>query len=462
MKAARTFTFLAVFVSVFAAFCYLKIQDDFKKDELLELAKSQVLFPNSISDEINYLSFERPSKTSVILKREGANWMIASPVKVQSDLMVVQGIIAALRFGKKEEVFETEESSDAYGFKKPVLRLSVGTKKSHRKQVLVLGDKAPIKKLYYAKWEGTTKVFLISEKLWKSFDRDLLGLRKRLALDFDPFDLKGFRISRAGRTFDIVKDDGGWSFAKNSPHGNEAVDPTEVTAYIELLRSVVVSDFLDEADWKEDQYGIRLRQNFVNVYFHNSKPQILYIGYPSREVTGTYVHMDNVFNLALIHSKVARRLDRDPASFYERRIWRDSDKEINRVSIQTGGRNLDFVLEGEKWRDQNNALLGDEKRQWLENTVHVIQELKYLSTYESNLKESSQGSETCNIKLFSIQDGPDKPSLEINVAQEKSKIEAIANSILKSGGVADEEKYNIFKLNSKDGEILSDIVRNLM
>ena len=66
----------------------------------------------------------------------------------------------------------------------------------------------------------------------------------------------------------------------------------------------------------DDSFGLRLRQNYVSVSLEGEKPQILYMGYSSREVTGFYIHMENTFPLALIHSSLAKVLERSPESFY--------------------------------------------------------------------------------------------------------------------------------------------------
>ena len=315
MKAVRTFSFLAVFLIVGIAFIFFQFQEEEKKIQLEEFAKSQVLLPNSISDEVNYLSFDRPGNPAIVVKKSGQTWNIVAPVKTQADQMVMKGIIAGLRFGKKEESFETEESAESYGFKSPAMRLIVGTSKSSKKATLVLGNKAPLKNFYYAKWDGGAQVFLISSDLWKAFDRNLLSLRRRLIFNFDPEEIRGFQISFAGKVFDILRQDGAWVFAKNSGYEGKPVEPALVDAYIEILRSTVAGEFLDGKDWRDDRWGIKFKQNYVNVYFKKGKPQILYLGYPARELNGTYVHMDKIFDLALVHSKLAKRLESGPESF---------------------------------------------------------------------------------------------------------------------------------------------------
>ncbi|MBI4972166.1 MAG: DUF4340 domain-containing protein [Candidatus Omnitrophica bacterium] len=315
MKAVRTFSFLVIFIALGLAFLYLNIQQEDKKEALRELVKSEVLLPNSVSDQINYLVFDRLGNPAVVMKRQEQIWNITSPVKTQADQMVAKGIVAALRYGKKEDSFESEEDGAAYGFKTPAVKLTVGMSRSSKKMVLVLGNKVPLKPLFYAKWEGATQIFLISEDLWKAFDRNLLSLRRRLVFNFEPEDVSGFKISYAGKEFNIVREGASWKFAKGSAHEKDPVEPVLANAYLELLRTVVAGEFLDDKDWKDDRVGIRMKQNFVNLYFRGAKPQILYLGYPSRELNGTYGRMDNVFDLVLIHSKVARRLQSNAESF---------------------------------------------------------------------------------------------------------------------------------------------------
>jgi len=461
MKALRTISFLVIFIVASATLIYFKFQESERQQELLELAKSQVLLPGSLSDEINYLSFERLGNSPIVLKREGGNWKITSPVKTQADIMVIQGVVAALRFGRKEESFVSEEDKESYGFKNSLIRIVVGNSKSPRKSTLLLGNKVPLRKLYYAKWEGSPRAFFVSENLWKSFDRNLLSLRQRLVFNFDPENLRGVRVCFAGRIFDIVKENDQWMFAKNSSHAEEKVDPIEARSYAELLRSVIIGEFLDDEDWKDDQYGLRLKQNYISVYFKEAKPQILYLGYPSREFNGTYVHMDKVFDLGLIHSKLARYLEREPESFYDRRIWKESKRDIDQVIIQDKTSERIFLKQEKGWQQKEGAYLTAENKQWLENLLAVIYQLKYVSMLESNLKEVPLHNDSLRIKLYSMMESKDMALLEMDLINQGTKIEGVINRPLPYASRNREEKYSIYKLNQNDAEILSDLIRHL-
>ena len=426
-----------------------------KQEELLGLAKSRVLFSGTLSDEINYLSFERSGGPPIVLKKEHENWLITRPVKAQSDLMVIRGIVAALRFGKKEESFDSQESQEAYGFKNPHVKLTVGTSKSSRKSVLVLGNKAPLKKLYYAKWEGNPEIFLISEKLWKSFDRNLLSLRRRLVFDFDPEEVRGFRICYNGKYFDIIQKSGKWIFADSSEHTKEQVDPVEVKNFIELLRGVIAGEFYDERDWKDDRWGIRLKQNYLSIFLKNAKPQILYLGYPGRELNGTYAHMDKVFDLAMIHSRVAKRLERDAQSFYERRIWRGADSPFDKLKLRVG--NAEFVFrKGEGgWTNTEGKNLEPEKSKWLQNLLSVIHELKYESVSKDKPGAVAPDENSYKIELFSPVNEKAEPVLEMVLVKGKQDVQGLASSLIPSH----RENY---VLSRKDSEILTDVIKNLM
>lgn len=320
MRSARTIVFFTLFLSIGVLFLHFQSQELEKRNQLKELAQSQVIFPGSLGNEIDFLSFERSEGPSVRLKKTGGEWQIVHPVNAASDRMVVLGIVTALRFGKKEESFQSEEDPQGYGFKKPALKLVVGTAQSGRNVTLVLGKKVPLKDLYYAKWEGSDQVFLISEELWKAFDRDLLSLRRRFVFDFELSDVLGIRLSRRGEFFDVWKEKGEWTFGKDSSHSREKVNPMEVEGFLKLLRSLAVGQFEDGEDWKDDRWGLRLKQNYVSVYVENQPPQILHLGYPSREWEGVYIHRDKVFPLALVSTKWIKRLERTPESFYNRTL----------------------------------------------------------------------------------------------------------------------------------------------
>ncbi|MBI4398988.1 MAG: DUF4340 domain-containing protein [Candidatus Omnitrophica bacterium] len=464
MKARRTLFFLFIFLAAFSLLWYVNFKENGRKEALLKLVKSNALFQHPIGDEMNYISMEHPHQKPIVLQMENGNWRITSPIQGHSDVMIARGLVAALRFGRKEEVFEPEngEQAASYGLKDTALRIGVGTKKSHRKQTLLLGRKAPLGNLYYARWEGSSQVFLVSENLRKAFDRSLAGIRRRLVFDFAPDQVKGFRISFAGHAFDIVRDGTRWKFSGNSSHGGEPVDPEQVEAYLDLLRGISVSEFVDgqNVNWRDEPYGIRLGQNYVNVYFDEAKPQILWIGYPSREVTGTYIHMQGIFSLALISSKIAKRLSRPASEFYERRIWKEP-KRVERILIQTGGLQLDFSRARAGWSRGKNILLTKEQNKWMENTIAMIQEFKYISSYESNLKEEKAGNAVCVVKVFSSEGHSREPDLEIRVDGETPfHAQAFGRRGISAGQEA--RNYQVFKLESKDGEMLSDLVRHLI
>lgn len=313
VRTLRSVSVLALFLASLGLFFHLKWQSDEIRESRLKQAQSRFLFPSMSSEEINDLTIERIGQPSIRLHKPDRNWQIIQPVSASCEPMVVQGILTALRLGKRQEAFEAEEDRQAYGFAPPIIRVSVGTSRSVRKQVLLLGNQVPFRDFYYAKWEGTNEVFLIDRDLWKSFDRNLESLRRKLVFNFDPEEVRGFQIAYSRKAFDIVKKEDAWQIAGSGKRADEK----EVARFLELLRGIVVTDYLDREDWKDDRFGLRLRNYYVRVYFDKEKPQTLFLGYPSRDVEGTYVHVDRIFNVALIPSRLARRLDRGMEGFYD-------------------------------------------------------------------------------------------------------------------------------------------------
>ncbi len=452
MKTIRTTILLILCVALGVGYLVVKVINEDKKDLFQEFIQAEVLFPLPIQDRINYLSFERLGEKTIRMQLVKEDWFMSEPTETICDAATVGSILTSLRYGKKGKGFLSQDTGAAYGFDEPLFKLVVGSTVSRAHHTLIVGQKLKLRDLYYAKWDGSTQVFYLTEDLKKSLDKSVDSLRRRGVFSFVPRDVKSIRIAHSGRYFDLVRSENGWGFNPNSIFKNEKVNSEEVEAYIKFLRSVSIAQYVDGEDWTSDKWGLKNKRQYVRLSFYNQKPQTVYLGYASRELTGLYIHIDQKVPLAMIHSRFSKHLNRKAEDFYDRRLWMESLGGINRVDIKHNEQINSFEkIENQWWENEDS--LNPEALTWLQNLMHTFEELKYVSQEKKEKWDVLNEMDPIFLKLKT----KDSFVFEAKLTGKEKKSEGY----VKSGSHDDLNDVKILRLAPKDVLILLDIISHL-
>jgi len=458
MKLIRTLFLFILCVLAAYFFYFSQSKNSSYSNELNQLLKnSEVIFPSSIKNEINYLSFERPDSPTVRIRKDNEQWKIFQPVESVCDSFIISSVLSSLSFGKKQEKFKLEDSKDAYGFDKPSLKLIVGVDGVIKNKTLLIGKQLSFKDSYYAKWEDQSEVFTISQDLRSAIDKSLIRLRKRIIFKFSLNQVKSFRIAFDGRYFDIIREEGVWRFSEKSKFREEVIEPKDIEAYLSFLKTISVAQFYDDENWKDDQWGMKYRRDYVSISIDNEKPQILYMGYSSRELTGLYVHVHNFIPLGMIHSKFAERIKRTPESFLDRRVWKEDVGTVQRFEIKKDDNQWVFWKLLEHWESDDQVRLNKNEEQWAENLAALLFEMKYEDVQPRQVWEDFSPKSMMKIRLFNGLRKDESPQLELRIGEQDNQL----LGYIQTSGLNESNDAKILSLDRKDLDIIMNIVKHL-
>jgi hypothetical protein len=191
--------------------------------------------------------------------KETQRWLMTSPVETETDIGEVESFIS---YAKDAEVKRTlgtvEDLGDElseFGLEKPSLTVTLAS--GDEGETLLIGDGTPEGGEAYAMTRGNDlegKVFLIYDIVLSDLGKDVFAFREKGVVAFSADDIKGFTVTRKGKTVGVEKGAlGEWKI-------NE---PTEFPANAELIDEILefVTDseakkFLVGEDLKLSDYGL--------------------------------------------------------------------------------------------------------------------------------------------------------------------------------------------------------------
>ncbi len=140
------------------------------------------------SDQITSLELRARDKDPVEIKKNGG-WKITGPIEAAVEQGSVDSLVNALT-GLSWEVEVSKESNDLkpFGLEEPV-PLKIRFQAGERPFELLVGDKSPVGRGYYAKRGDGGQVFVLETSNWSLLNKGLDELRRRSLFTFRPDDV---------------------------------------------------------------------------------------------------------------------------------------------------------------------------------------------------------------------------------------------------------------------------------
>jgi hypothetical protein len=191
------------------------------------------------------LLFERADLKAVVLQnaggtlrleRSGDAWSIATPIASPTDRDAVEGLLTSLEMARVERRLGEASEKKTYGLDPPASTLTVETS-TGEPQVIALGDTSPIGGSVYALLAGGREVAVVSSSLGEVGKKDLLGLRDKSLLSFDPWKVKSLTIERGRETVSLAKPDDGWKIERPIEAPADGPTITDFLSALERLRA---------------------------------------------------------------------------------------------------------------------------------------------------------------------------------------------------------------------------------
>jgi Domain of unknown function (DUF4340) len=169
-----------------------------KKDLSAPTAKKDKLFTVD-AGKIDEIEVKSESGDVTTVKRNGADWQIASPAGLEPDASEITGLASTLEtLEAQKTVDENPKSVKDFGLEPPRFTVAfkvAGDPAQHRINV---GNKTATGGDVYARVEGQTKLILISAYLEQSLNKSTFDLRDKTVLKFTRDGVDSLKLEPAG------------------------------------------------------------------------------------------------------------------------------------------------------------------------------------------------------------------------------------------------------------------------
>jgi hypothetical protein len=218
-------------LAVFGGYAYLKEYRGADERKKVDESKDKVF------------RFERADLKAVTLtgkngtlrvEKNGEDWAITQPIAAAAEKDAMEGVISSLEMARIERRLGAAEDLKTYNLAPPQGSVTLETK-SGPPQTLAIGDQAPIGGAWFALLGK--EVAVVSAVAGELAGKDLLSLRDKSLLSFDPWKVVGLTIERGKETVTLQKPADGWKMAQpvEAPADGPAV--TDLLSALERARA---------------------------------------------------------------------------------------------------------------------------------------------------------------------------------------------------------------------------------
>jgi len=240
-----------------------------------------------------------------LVKQQGA-WRLIRPVDAAADQAIVEGLVAALRLGKRlRAVTQQTDQLDAFGLIPPSLQINMRVQPGNIKKQLLIGSKSPVGPLVYSKWHDESAVFLLDERFQRSFQKTAYALRDKRLLAVNVGELRRVTVTFDKDGLTLAEQDGTWQLT--APE-EQAVDQGKVTSYLKQLGLMYVKEFLDQADPEAKIFGLTTSKHVVELQDHSGVATTLRIGKKDEAKDAYYVSVNQRPPVLLVKPSVVDEL----------------------------------------------------------------------------------------------------------------------------------------------------------
>lgn len=230
--------------------------------------KPQILFPGLEAKEISRVHVEHGNVSYAFLVTDSANQRIAvlEPLSAPTDEISVKAVLNAITSLQSFNSIDNSSAANdvaAMGLDRPAMKLRFVDKAGEHE--VLFGNKHSLTSRRYAQIQGENRVVMVSDDSFVDLKKTPFELRDRTPVAFNPSDVRGLSIVRAGGGLELVfvnadrannvNDQGEWKFG--GEFAAKKVDQAAVKDVFSDLLAVHVAEFIDRPNPNLDTYGLR-------------------------------------------------------------------------------------------------------------------------------------------------------------------------------------------------------------
>ncbi len=216
-------------------------------------------------------------KETVTLQKKDGKWRISFPISSPADPMMTEGLATALKLSSKARRLFPERDWDEYGLLKPSIKIGVEAEPGQRRY-LYLGDRSPVGKFVFARWEGEKEYFLVQADLKKAFERSLYSLRLKQIFQTPLNEINKIHIRTLNADYEIYKKGQNWFWMEPIPILGKSVPKKQSDEMLAAIADLYVKDFLDKEQASRQDLGFSIASPSVKLWGGSASAEVLKIG----------------------------------------------------------------------------------------------------------------------------------------------------------------------------------------
>jgi hypothetical protein len=173
---------------------------------------------------------------SIRLEKSGDAWRLTGPLSADADPDAVESLLSSLETARVERRLGEEADRAPYGLDAPRAAITVETS-SGAASTLELGAPSPVGGGHYALLPGGREVAVVSASTGDFAGKDVLNLRDKRLLQFDPWKVKRLRIERGRETVLLERPEPGWRLLQPIEAPADGPTVTDLLGAVENLRA---------------------------------------------------------------------------------------------------------------------------------------------------------------------------------------------------------------------------------
>lgn len=339
MKKLVILFFLFVGLAIFVY--YYEIEGEPKREEAKKLEESLFRLKQ---DEIASLEVVRAGQEPVVLKKEGENWVLKAPVEAAADSSTLDSLLRNIETARIERTFpEGGGRAEEYGLKEPRLTLKVGAQ--GKEKVLLVGNDEYTGTQIYAQFQNDSKVYLTSDSLFTTADKDVMQWRNKKVLAFERDQVRAVEIERGAEKIALKKEGDQWALTSPLQEGADRDTVSGLLSALELAeaQAFVAEKAQDLGPYGLDKPGLRVRIQEEG----QERWKTLEIG--KKKESDYLVRNPDRLSVFTVKEDVYQKLTQKLWEFRDKDVVDLQQDQVAKLHIRRGGEEIVLRHEDYKW-----------------------------------------------------------------------------------------------------------------
>lgn len=288
---------------------------------------------------------------TIHVKREGADWVLLTPVKAKADRSTVDDLVTDLVTTRVDREIDPNPAKLAdFGLDSPSVDLNVEVKGRGDPLTLLLGGKNPTGVWVYGKAKDKPAVFTVSDSVLRDATKPVADFRDKTLLAFDKKDVTGLEVVLDGERMSVEPEaESKWRITK--PVSLRA-DAEAISDFLDKLRFTKVKEFPADAPRSLAPYGLD-RPARVTIFLGKEKSrtaQALLFGKEEPTKQGVYAMRPGESSVLLVGDDVWKVLPKTVGALRDKTVFAYDRDKVAGLEVESPKGKVSLAKEGEKWK----------------------------------------------------------------------------------------------------------------